>query len=309
MDPPPGKATRAGDRRASASDVCPGPDCEPKSSARLRQCASQDDIRRPGLGRADGRARSFKSKGSATTAETAPSSLDSASVVRYRVGDARARPAHSVRFASTAQASALLAELPLKSPLFVKRTSHAFTYAVLVSRTDGGNGGARLVVAMDRDGTRTKTLERKHWVSCLRLVNAGAINLQAHSDESSKETKEDGDQSTAVPRSIGHQSPQTETDITDTRLKLQTAIEYTISQISVFKSEANELTNEKQSLGTDTSCPTTSEKRKELDAEIQIKSYLVKQYSYTLKLHLEELKKVNGQHNDSSDDSSDEDSP
>ena len=96
--------------------------------------------------------------------------------VRYRIGDARVRRAHSLPFQSASQADILLTRLPLNSPLFVKRTDGQWTYSVLVGRLDDGQGGASLICVMDRSGAVKKTVCRRYWTSCVRLVNDRAAD-------------------------------------------------------------------------------------------------------------------------------------
>ena len=119
-----------------------------------------------------------RGRGSAITAETCPSVASEASgpTVRYRVGDTRVSPNHSARLPPPAVAEALLAELPLGSPLFVRRSNQRFTYAVLVRRErEGDSGTGAVVVALDAAGKQTKVLERRHWQTCLRLVNTREV--------------------------------------------------------------------------------------------------------------------------------------
>ena len=96
--------------------------------------------------------------------------------VRYRIGDARVRRAHSLPFQSASQADILLTRLLLNSPLFVKRTDGQWTYSVLVGRLDDGQGGASLICVMDRSGEVKKTVCRRYWTSCVRLVNDRAVD-------------------------------------------------------------------------------------------------------------------------------------
>jgi len=126
----------------------------------------------------DGSGRDRAVRTSAAAAEETRSSSHAGDlVVRYQVGDTRAHSAHSLPFSSESQASALLARLPLQTPLFVKRSDRNFTYSVLVERRDNGSGGGTsLVVAMNEGGRRRKVLERRHWETCLRLVNTRVVD-------------------------------------------------------------------------------------------------------------------------------------
>lgn len=123
-----------------------------------------------------GHANTARHNASATK-NTSSFCSDDTPIARYQVGDTRASRAHSLPFDSPSQASAVLAQLPLQSRLFVRRSDRNFTYAVLVDRRDSGrNGGTSLVVALDQGGKRTKVLERRHWEMCLRLVNTGVVD-------------------------------------------------------------------------------------------------------------------------------------
>jgi len=96
--------------------------------------------------------------------------VDNNSADRYEIGQTLAEKRHSAPFASLAQATALLTELPLDSPLFVKRTSGEWTYAVLADRATNDSGKPSLVVHLKDGGKNKKILERRKWERCLRLV-------------------------------------------------------------------------------------------------------------------------------------------
>ena len=119
-----------------------------------------------------------RAHGCASANEETPSSpSDDTPIIRYQVGDTCASQTHLMPFKSSSQASTLLAELPLESRLFARRSDHRFTYSVLVEKRDsGGDGGTSLVVAMDKGGKQTKVLEQRHWKTCLRLVNSGVVD-------------------------------------------------------------------------------------------------------------------------------------
>ncbi len=101
---------------------------------------------------------------------------------RYRIGDAMCRESHSipppplwgddeVECMPGLLLLLLLGQMPLGSHLFVRRTSGAWTYAMLLGR---GNGGGALLVLLDPPGlrrVRTKVVGRASWRSCIRFVN------------------------------------------------------------------------------------------------------------------------------------------
>ena len=149
-----------GDSSLATRDPDPATALEPEGSSTALVLRSDD-----GGGSGERRARS-----------AAPLAVAAAAppVARYRVGDACRDRAHATRFISSSQASALLAELPLRSRLFARRSDGRFTFAVLAERRVDGRDGrtSSLVVTMDEDGQQTKVLERRHWKTCLRLVNS-----------------------------------------------------------------------------------------------------------------------------------------
>jgi len=88
----------------------------------------------------------------------------------YQIGQTLAKKRHSVPFTSPIQATTLLTELPLNSPLFVKRTSREWTYAILAEKVTNDLGKLSLVVYLKNNGKNKKILERSKWERCLRLV-------------------------------------------------------------------------------------------------------------------------------------------
>ena len=101
--------------------------------------------------------------------------------VRYEVGDTRRCRWHSLRFKSPSQTCILLTRLPPGSPVFVKRTNGAWTYAVLVGRSED-NGGS-LVCALDgTPAPATKVLHQKYWQSCLRLAHDRVVKRTTGGD-------------------------------------------------------------------------------------------------------------------------------
>ena len=94
----------------------------------------------------------------------------------YQLGQTLRHPSHSLPFTSPSMASALLSKLPLGSPLFAKRTSREWTYAILVDRvTDPTTGEISIVVSLDDKRKGKKVLERGKWEKCLRLFNEKAV--------------------------------------------------------------------------------------------------------------------------------------
>lgn len=185
-----GNASRNGKRRDSPpikkkldppSSTLPVHKSDAEGSARASTStghgrASATPIRKSHYG--SDHARTSRSHSRAPVAKkTCASSTDGPPGVCYRVGETRASRAHSIPFDSPSQAAALLARLPLRSPLFVQRSDRQFTYAVLVERRPAEDGGGMsLVIALDSDGKRKKVLERRHWEMCLRLVNTRAVD-------------------------------------------------------------------------------------------------------------------------------------
>ena len=97
----------------------------------------------------------------------------------YDIGQTLDNPTHSLRFSSKKQASRLLAGIPMKWPLFVKRTDRHWTYGILVERTcDEINGELKSVVVSlndDERRTRTKVLDSTKWEQCLMMINLRTV--------------------------------------------------------------------------------------------------------------------------------------
>ena len=111
---------------------------------------------------------------------------------QYQVGEKLRDESHSIAFTSSAQAKILLSKLPVNSPLFVKRTSREWTYAIVVrwideqeqhpdvSDTEGRvvkeeELRSSLVVSLHSTRNSRKVLHRNQWEKCLRLVNSKAV--------------------------------------------------------------------------------------------------------------------------------------
>jgi len=97
----------------------------------------------------------------------------------YDIGQTLDNPTHSLRFSSKKQASRLLAGIPMKWPLFVKRSDRHWTYGILVERTcDEINGELKSVVVSlndDERRTRTKVLDSTKWEQCLMMINLRTV--------------------------------------------------------------------------------------------------------------------------------------
>ena len=111
----------------------------------------------------------------------------------YQVGETLRDESHSIAFTSSAQAKILLSKLPVNSPLFVKRTSREWTYAIVVrwideqeqhpnvSDTEGYAvkeeelRSSSLVVSLHSTQNSRKVLNWNQWEKCLRLVNSQAV--------------------------------------------------------------------------------------------------------------------------------------
>ena len=97
----------------------------------------------------------------------------------YEVGQTLDNPTHSLRFSSMKQASRLLTGIPMKWPVFVKRTDRHWTYGILVERTcDEINGELKSVVVSlngDERRTRIKVLDSTKWEQCLMMINLRTV--------------------------------------------------------------------------------------------------------------------------------------
>jgi hypothetical protein len=118
---------------------------------------------------------------------------------RYRVGDAMRRESHSIPPPSCGGdfAPLLSGGMPLGSPLFVKRTSGAWTCATLAGRRrDGGC----LLVSLDPDRDDRKIVGRGCWWSCLRFVNDAEVVVDACPPPPDDDDDDDDDDGGAPPR-------------------------------------------------------------------------------------------------------------
>lgn len=105
----------------------------------------------------------------------------------YKLGQ-KAHDHDIVRFKSISEAHEILPNLPIGTPLFVKRSNRDWTYARIVSyrRLDSVEGGGCdmgyygdfwsegkdnfIVVALDEDYSMRKFIQKAKWHSCVRLV-------------------------------------------------------------------------------------------------------------------------------------------
>ena len=104
-------------------------------------------------------------------------------VVSYRVGDTLKCSTHSLRFSSTEQASKVLSDIPINTPVFVKRTDRYWSYATLIERIRDENSQlTHVVVSLTNangveGGTimKTKIIQSSRWPVCLMMVNSRKV--------------------------------------------------------------------------------------------------------------------------------------
>lgn len=110
--------------------------------------------------------------------------------IRYEIGQALLDGSHTIPFCSPSEASALLTDLPLNSPLFVRRTSREWTFAVLAGRRTNSLGETSLMVYCGKgDGWKKKVLKKKRWGGYLRLVNQEAVSWDPPSVDGSNASR------------------------------------------------------------------------------------------------------------------------
>lgn len=150
-----------------------------------RRHSMQDDIRgqhhRDTRGgkedeRPDGLTSFFERKGSGG------SGRQREEVVSYRVGDTLKCSTHSLRFSSTEQAAKVLSDIPINTPVFVKRTDRYWSYATLIERIRDENSQLTHVVVSltnangDEGGImKTKIIQSSRWPVCLMMVNSRKV--------------------------------------------------------------------------------------------------------------------------------------
>jgi len=104
-------------------------------------------------------------------------------VVSYKVGDTLKCSTHSLRFSSTEQAAKVLSDIPINTPLFVKRTDRYWSYATLIERIRDENSQLTHVVvsltnANGNEGggiMKTKIIQSSRWPICLMMVNSRKV--------------------------------------------------------------------------------------------------------------------------------------
>ena len=104
-------------------------------------------------------------------------------LVSYKVGDTLKYSTHSLRFSSTEQASKVLSDIPINTPLFAKRTDRYWSYATLIERIRDENSQLTHVVvsltnANGNEGggiMKTKIIQSNRWPICLMMVNSRKV--------------------------------------------------------------------------------------------------------------------------------------
>ena len=103
-------------------------------------------------------------------------------LVSYKVGDTLKCSTHSLRFSSTEQAAKVLSDIPINTPLFVKRTDRYWSYATLIERIRDENSQLTHVVvsltnANGNEGgiMKTKIIQSSRWPVCLMMVNSRKV--------------------------------------------------------------------------------------------------------------------------------------
>jgi len=103
-------------------------------------------------------------------------------VVSYKVGDTLKCSTHSLRFSSTEQAAKVLSDIPINTPLFVKRTDRYWSYAILIERIRDENSQLTHVVVSLTNANRveggiikTKIIQSNRWTICLMMVNSRKV--------------------------------------------------------------------------------------------------------------------------------------
>jgi len=152
-----------------------------------RRHSMQDDIHRhhrdTRIGKEDERPADltsfFERKGSGGNSQS-----QRQEVVSYKVGDTLKCSTHSLRFSSTEQAAKVLSDIPINTPLFVKRTDRYWSYATLIERIRDENSQLTHVVVSltnangDEGGImKTKIIQSSRWPVCLMMVNSRKVVL------------------------------------------------------------------------------------------------------------------------------------
>jgi len=106
-------------------------------------------------------------------------------LVSYKVGDTLKCSTHSLRFSSTEQAAKVLSDIPINTPLFVKRTDRYWSYAILIERIRDENSQLTHVVVSLTNANggveggimKTKIIQSSRWPVCLMMVNSRKVVL------------------------------------------------------------------------------------------------------------------------------------
>ena len=154
-----------------------------------RRHSMQDDIHRhhrnrTRIGKEDERPADltsfFERKGSGSGGSS--QSQRQEEVVSYKVGDTLKCSTHSLRFSSTEQAAKVLSDIPINTPVFVKRTDRYWSYAILIERIRDENSQLTHVVVSltnangDEGGImKTKIIQSNRWPVCLMMVNSRKV--------------------------------------------------------------------------------------------------------------------------------------
>ena len=98
------------------------------------------------------------------------------------MGDTLKCSTHSLRFSSTEQAARVLSDIPINTPVFVKRTDRYWSYATLIERIRDENSQLTHVVVSltnangDEGGImKTKIIQSSRWPVCLMMVNSRKV--------------------------------------------------------------------------------------------------------------------------------------
>jgi hypothetical protein len=121
-------------------------------------------------------------------------------LVSYKVGDTLKCSTHSLRFSSTEQAAKVLSDIPINTPLFVKRTDRYWSYATLIERIRDENSQLTHVVvsltnANGNEGgiMKTKIIQSSRWPVCLMMVNSRKVVTSSNTKTSIRVTADDDD--------------------------------------------------------------------------------------------------------------------
>ena len=121
-------------------------------------------------------------------------------LVSYKVGDTLKCSTHSLRFSSTEQAAKVLSDIPINTPVFVKRTDRYWSYATLIERIRDENSQLTHVVvsltnANGNEGgiMKTKIIQSSRWPVCLMMVNSRKVVTSSNTKTSIRVTADNDD--------------------------------------------------------------------------------------------------------------------